>query len=336
MRSDRGNEYYRFALWEHLFAHWYKTLFRLIVISEKDISNDSLVSEFNSANSVESAKSALMNAKSELWGENEEKKGSIPASYYDYLAAVFNVEHSDIIYEIIAKMSVIIFEGDYDEKAKSKFNAIPGLFLEFAEYLYTDMFGWVSERVVTQCKTGKPAYINKREFDSALAAHQRAYNQNNSIPALSVPIDDGVVSGVVKNPNPDTYIRQLELIEADFTEKCKAASDYLRTREETTIRAEKGLFIPSNMIDYTDRLKRFWRSARIRSRSLAGTDIEKGTFLLSEASEAALSMKLQGADVPSFFGSGSLHALANAPKEKPEIGWHPQYETLLKGGVENE
>jgi hypothetical protein len=198
------------------------------------------------------------------------------------------------------------------------------------------MFGWVMDKVVTQCKTGKPAFISKNEFDSALSAHQRAYNQNASIPALSDPIDESVVSGVVTNPNPDTYIRQLELIELDFTDKCKAASDFLRTKEETARRAEKGLFIPNSMNEYMDRLKRSWSNARTRVRISVGTDIEKGTLLLAEASDTALTMKLQDTDVPSFFGTGSLHALANNPKEKPEIGWHPQYETLLKGGNENE
>jgi hypothetical protein len=313
-----------------------KTLFRFLVISEYSITAGSIVEQFNAARTIESAELALSNAKIELWGKDEEKKSSVPISYGDYLNTVFDKQNSDIVGKLITRMSVIIYEGNYDEKAKAKFNAIPGLFPEFAENLYKDMFGWVMDRVVSQCKTGKPAFISKLDFDSALAVHQRAYNQNASIPALSTPIDEAVVSGVVKKHNPDTYIRQLELIQVDFTDKCKAASDYLRTKEEIAKRAEKGLFTPNSMDDYHDRLRRSWSSARTRVRLSTGTDIEKGNLLLSETSDAALSARLQGADVPSFFGSGSLHALANAPKEKPEIGWHPQYETLLKGGIENE
>jgi hypothetical protein len=313
-----------------------QTVFRLIVISERNIAEGSIVAKFNSANTIELANKAWVYAKKELWGEDEEKKDSIPSSYCEYLKKVFDKRHSDIVCKLITKMSVVIFEGDYDEKLRRKFNAIPGLFSEFSENLYTDMFGWVTEKVIAQCKTGKPAYIYNHDFNSALMAHQRAYNQNVSIPALSAPIDEDVASGAVKNPNPDTYIRQLELIKADFTDKCKAASDYLRTKEETVKRAEQGLFIPNSMSDYIDKLKRSWNNTRTRVRFSMGTDIEKGSLLLSETSEAALLMKLQGVDVPSFFGSGSLHALANAPKEKPEIGWHPQYETLLKGDDDNE
>lgn len=312
-----------------------KAVFRFLVISEKNIEPGSVIAQLNTANTIELAKSALLNAKKELWGESEEKKGDIPPSYSDYLNAVFDKQNNDIICELITKMSVVIYESNYDEKIKKKFNAIPGLFSEFADNLYTDMFGWVTDKVVTQFRTGKPAFISKHEFDLALAARQRAYNQKVSIPALSNPIDEAVASSVVKNPNPDTYIRQLELIEADFTDKCKAASDFLRTKEETTKRAEKGLFITNSMNDYKDKLKRSWSNARTRARLSSGTEVEKGVLVLSEASDAALSMQLQGADVPSFFGSGSLHALANAPKEKPEIGWHPQYEKLLKGGIDN-
>ncbi len=313
-----------------------KTVFRFLVISENDVTSGSIADQFNNATTVGEAKIALFKAQKELWGENEEKKNSIPTSYCEYLNELFNPKHCDTVCELIAKMSVIIYKNDYDDKLKEKFKAIPALYPEFSDNLYTDMFGWVMNRVVIQCKKGKPAYISKSEFDSALVAHQRAYNQTASIPALSSPINEAVLSGVVKSPHPDNYILQLEFIEADFTDKCKAASDYLRTKEEISIRAEKGLFTPDSMIDYTDRLKRSWSNARIRMRYSPGTDVEKGTFLFSETSDAVLKMKLQGADVPSFFGCGSLHDLANLPTDRPDIGWHPNYEALLRSDNRNE
>jgi hypothetical protein len=313
-----------------------KTVFRLIVIAEKNIINGSLVTEFDKANTIELATLALLNAKKELWGKKEDKRDGISDSYCDYLNAFFDPQHEDIVCQLILKMSIVLFESDYDEKLRKKFNNIPGLFSEFSDYLYTDMFGWVMEKVVAQCKMGKPAYISKYDFDTVLAGHSRAYNQTASIPALSTEIDEAVASATVKKSHPDTYIQQLELIEADFTEKCKAAKDYLRTKEEIIRRAEKGLFIPSSLNDYSDKLVRSWSNARIRTSLSSGTDIEKGALLFSEVSSSALEMRLQGTDLPSFFGSGKLHDLANVPKEKPAIGWHPQYEALLNGGKENE
>jgi hypothetical protein len=38
--------------------------------------------------------------------------------------------------------------------------------------------------------------------------------------------------------------------------------------------------------------------------------------------------KLQGLEVPAFFTPGSFHALA----EEKTVGWHPDYETLLRTG----
>ena len=64
-------------------------------------------------------------------------------------------------------------------------------------------------------------------------------------------------------------------------------------------------------------------------------DIRKGQYVYAQCLSDASKRRLLGSDVPSFFGSGSLQALANEPTQQPSIGWHPRYIDLLKGDDEH-
>lgn len=310
------------------------TVFRFIVISADDVKSGDIINAFNNSNNNNDAQSALTNARTVMWGENNKIKSNVPKSYNKYLIKIFDNANRAIVEKIIAKMTIVVYKDNYDEELKARFKGIPGLQEEYLDELYTYMYGWVSNNVVKICKTGSPAYISKDDFSAELAAQQRMYNQNNSIPTLSSSIDTDEAKSEVKQQ--DTYIRQLELIESNYDEKINAASDYLRTKAEVTARAEKGYFTPQSLDDYNDRLKRSWKSVRTEYGSTLISDAERGKQVFEKMCYLAINIRLQGADVPSFFGSGSLHALANAPMHQPEIGWHPDYENLLIGGSANE
>jgi Response regulator of the LytR/AlgR family len=57
-------------------------------------------------------------------------------------------------------------------------------------------------------------------------------------------------------------------------------------------------------------------------------EVTRGNRLYAMCQESALTLRMDGKDIPNFFGSGSLQALANG-SDKPDIGWHPRYEELL-------
>jgi hypothetical protein len=158
----------------------------------------------------------------------------------------------------------------------------------------------------------------------------RLYNQNASIPTITAEISEDAAAFELSHQ--DTYIRQLDFIESNYDTKLQAASDYLRTKAETTERARKVLFAPQSLNDYYDRLKRKWRNSRDMLSTHVLFDTEKGQRLLAETSDYALDCRIQSCELPSFFGSGTLHSLANEPKECPSIGWHPKYEELLMAG----
>ncbi|OGO91755.1 MAG: hypothetical protein A2Y17_13425 [Clostridiales bacterium GWF2_38_85] len=313
-----------------------KTIFKMIVVANKEIASGTVAESFSNSIDEATAREVFQAARKTLWGEKEELKSDVPESYSKYLEKLFAPENAPAVINIIRKMSVEVHENDYDDKLRAKFNRIPALISEFSDALLIFMLGWVNEKVNEQGQQGQAALIKSSEFNTALQAQMRMYNQRDAIPALSQAIDDSAVR--IEVNQQDVYIQQLDLIESDFDSKLEAASEYLRTSAEKTMRAEKGLFTPQSLNEYTEAMKQLWNNKR-RLVELANTDtdVTKGKRLYLSLRESAINQKLQGNEVPIFFGTGTLQTLANAPKNDPSIGWHSQYKELLKtGGGQNE
>lgn len=311
-----------------------KTIFRMVVVSNHELEAGDIAGQFHRASTKEKAQKALSAARVSIWGKDDVLKNEVPSSYGQYLEVLFSSDNEELVSEIISKIVLDIHEIDYDEKLIKKFNgqSIP---TEFADILFEYMLGWVTNKVNDYIKQGLPAVITSLDFRKALVAQSRMYNQRNSIPALSREITSDEAR--IEVENQDVYIQQLDLIQLDFDDKLDAASDYLRTKTETTIRAEKGLFTPQSLPDYNDKIYRLWKSKRTQLLLSMpdASEIIKGQQLHAQASEAVITSAFSNDDFPSFFGSGSLQALANKPCEEPKIGWHPSYKELLKGGTKN-
>ena len=175
----------------------------------------------------------------------------------------------------------------------------------------------------------KPAYISSKDYKTALDSQIRSRDQKIILSAVSVQPEASQTTAEVERH--DTYIKQLELIDVDESDIFEAASDFLRTRSEKTAWAKKGLINGGSFTDYYDSLKRLWKNQKLLSSVVVNGDIERGKYLYAQCLSYAISHRLLGRDVPSFFGSGSLQALANEPSDRPTIGWHPRYIELLKG-----
>ena len=305
-----------------------KTIFRMVVVSNHNLGVGDIADQFHKAIKKEDALKALNAAKLNIWGKDDVLKSKVPDSYGSYLKALFSPANEDLVAQIISRVELDIHENDYDEKLVKKFSgqSIPP---EFADNLLIYMLGWVTEEANKYIKEGLPAIITSMDYRKTLVAQCRMYNQQNAIPALSREITPDEVRTEVESQ--DVYIRQLDLIQMDFDDKLDAASDYLQTKAETTIRAEKGLFTPQSSKDYNDKICRIWKSKRKQILLLPScSDAMKGQQLYAQMGEVAPQID---SALPSFFGSGTLQTLANKPCEDPEIGWHPNYKELLKGDV---
>lgn len=308
------------------------TTFRFVVISDRDITTGSIPESFNKADSIDKARTAIKEAQIVLWGAKEELKGKVPEGYKKFLDALFNPGNAAIVEQIVLDMKIEIYSSDYDDKLYKKFcgQTIP---LEYAENLFEYMQGWVYERVNAQTKRGEPAYISCKDFRDALVTQTRRYNQSATLAwATTRPSDDAAQYEFEKQ---DIYIKQLDLIQLDISDKMQAASDYLRTSSEKTKWADRGIIAPQDFDEYYDSLVDMWHSqSRLASLSSPPNEMVNGQRVYYSCKEVARSVKIQGMDTPNAFGSGSLHALANAPEDEPKIGWHPAYKDLLKAEVD--
>ena len=310
-----------------------KTTFRFIVISDRNTVAGRIPTSFHAASTAENAKTALIEAKNTLWGTEGELKAKVPNGYASYLEILFNDDNINTVSQIIGSMQIEIHKSDYDDALFTKFVSLP-IPPEYADDLFLYMLGWVYEQVNNQIKCGLPAYLKCKNFRDELQSQIRRYNQNGIL--ASVATCPGIKETQKELARQDTYIKQLGFVEVDISDKLKAASDFLRTSAEKTAWAERGIVAPQSFDDYYEGIIRIWNTqSRLVSLTTLQTDIKDGQRLYFICQDAVRTAKVQGNETPEFFGSGSLHALANEPAQVPLIGWHPMYKDLLKAEGDN-
>lgn len=306
---------------------------RFVVVANRTITPGSIQETFKNAHSDAEAQKALAEAKVSILGTTDlaiDLYADLPDTYRDYIKYLFDDSRAEIVCDIIKAMEIEIHSDTYDEDLLRRFNSqtIPE---EYADLLLTDMLGWVTQTVESFTKDNKPACIAARDYRSALNKQIRACDTKAILRAVSKVPSNAEQSGEVERL--DTYIRQLKMIEMDDLTLFEAASDFLRAKVDKIEWAQRGIVIDSSFVEYYDALYRSWTNRKQLMGLQYGTDpITCGKAVYFNCRDDSGRQKLQGIEVPPFFGNGSLHALANEPADAPRIGWHPQYIRLLKEG----
>lgn len=306
----------------HLSVH--NLSLKFIVISEKNLPCGKIPQSFADASNATEAKKALDEAYYALTHSEDGKEKEIPDSYKRYAEYIFSSENEHIVLAVIQAISITVYDGDYDSRLVERFNSqqVPA---EYSEELLIYMLGWVSEEVHKQTKLNKPAYISAKAFHDELASQIRGRNLNTILSALSTEPSNSETTGEVDRQ--DNYIKQLGFIDLDPTEIFTAANDFLRTKAEKVLWSQRGIVTQANIDDYNERVTRRWNiKKRLNDFQNHASEETQGQTLYYNTSEDVSCLRLQGCDPPPFFGSGTLHELANEPK----IGWHPRYEELLQ------
>jgi len=301
---------------------------KYVVVSSHKLTQGEIPDSFAKAKTTAEAKIAFESARKELFGDEANKK-EIAQAIKSYIDFCFAPPNESLVLEVISLMEIDIHDDSYDDTLIDKFKKqlIPQ---EYASELFNSMLGWVTDQVHTQTKQNKPAYISSSDYRKVLNAEIRTRDHKRIWSAVSVRPEEETTTAEIERH--DTYIKQLELIDLDASDIFEAASDFLRTMAEKTAWAEKGLINEWSFSDYYDGLKRMWKTQKLLARTMNTDEVQKGQHLYADCQSNAIGHRLLGGDVPSFFGSGSLQALANEPSVQPKIGWHPRYVDLLKGG----
>lgn len=311
-------------------------IMRFVVVSNGVATPGGIQESFMNAHSDDEAQKVLTDAKAAILrtaknGSATDMYAALPDSYREYVRYLFDDSRTKIVCDIIKAMEIEIHNNTYDEDLLKRFSNQVGIPSEYVDLLLTDMLGWVTQTVESFTKDNKPAYISAADYRKALNTQIRAYNTNAMLRAVSQVPSEAEQSGEVERL--DTYIRQLQLVEMDDATLYEAASDFLRAKVDKIEWAQRGIVHAQSFEDYREALYRNWTNQKHLMELQYRTDpVACGQAVYFKCRDDSARQKLQGVEVPPFFGSGSLHDLANAPVDSPKIGWHPQYITLLKEG----
>jgi len=302
-------------------------VFRFVIIANKTIEPGSIQEAFVNSRTDDGARNAFVKARNELLGNTAIDE--LPDSYRNYVKYIFEASREAIICGIIRSMEIEIHSDSYDNDLVTRFNnqTIPH---EYSDILLIYMLGWVTSKVESFTGKNKPAYISAKEYRTELLAQVRAYDINAILKAISKAPTRAEAGGEVARL--DTYIRQLNLVQADEAMLIEAASDFLRAKIEKIEWARRGIVTDESFGDYHDALYRMWLNRkRLTEIQFLNAPLDCGKAMYAHCQTDSLRQKLQGVETPSFFGSGSLQGMANTPTDNPRIGWHPNYIDLLKG-----
>lgn len=304
-----------------------KVKFRFIVVANRPIPCGEIAKSFAESSTEEQARDALTRAKQKILFTSEGVRRTVPESYKNYVNYIFSQDHEKTVLDVIQDLSITLFDGDYNERLIERFNSqqVPP---EYADVLLLYMLGWVTDKVQEQTQKNLPAYISAQEFHDVLQSQIRARDLNTILTALSTEPTTKRVNDELNRK--DTYIKQLGYIEVDTVSIFTAANDFLRSKAEKVIWAEKGIITPQSFSEFNDDLVRTWKSTKeLNDLDAHSSEVVQGKRLYYKCCLAVDNKRIQGVKPPTFFSSGCLHSLANTPALAPKIGWHPQYTQLL-------
>lgn len=159
-----------------------------------------------------------------------------------------------------------------------------------------------------------------------------AFVRQNNLPGLltsfgGAPSEDLVTDVASTRP---TFIRQLELVDANDEERLRAVSDYLRASADKADWADRGVIFPGSLEIWDDDLVHRHRMIRGDVADLHSDRSAPVQGRLVYRKCAQHQAPLEGRAVPGHFVHGSYNDLA----DRRLVGWHADYEALLGGALE--
>jgi hypothetical protein len=297
-----------------------KTVFELYVSCPN---SGEIVQSFADAKSSADAKKAFDFAKQKLWGPAPAfpLRPNVSQAIAPYITKFFEANES-IIYQIIQNFSLTCGSGS----PHSDLRALLGKALvpqEIIDDALNYALGWVKAQTDIFLEKGQSARISVAEFravmESFLCRHDR---KTILVTFAGAPTKDEIETHL----RIRTYIRQLEIIDAEDGDRLKAVSDFLRAAVDRTKWSQKGWVNATSFEEFEDSLIRTWENFKKKTNIalITRSPTEQGRYLYAECSSHQA--RLQGLDVPPHFVPGSFHALADTLS----IGWHPDYKIQLK------
>ena len=274
-------------------------------------------------NDLQGAKALVAGLRTQFWGTKPEyeKKASIPDSLGKYLNVVLSAKDTALA-DIIRAFTLERGSGSpYEEIAAVIADAPVGT--ENVPQILNQLAGWIRTTTTKQVEKNRAVSISRDEFTIEYLAAARKFDRSDTVlPSFAQqPTDEEVQAQLLG----ETYVRQLQLIEAEDDLIYDAINNYLMASVDRTEWAKKGYIHHSSVLEYEEALMQIWRAKRanVKVQMRGREPADFGIALFSSCHEA--NINLQGKHVPHHFTPGSFHKLANSL----DIGWHPDFAKLL-------
>ena len=290
-----------------------QTVFELYISAPR---SGVLAESFARAETIEAASRALDQARRTLAYPSD-----YPVDLAQHLKLVFEAD-AGLVAHLICNFRLTFGKGSPQEDLYQQFRneLIPA---EIVEHVMHYAQGWVKRRIDVLLEQRVRAYIHRDEFREELTrAIRKCRFRQILVPFSRPPTLEEVAGERVR-----TYVRQLEIIEAEEDDIIAAVNDYLRAIVDRAEWGRAGEVLEDSFTEFTDSLTTFWRNKSIHCRLLHGArdETDRGQILYREC--CMHRQTLEGLEVPDYFTTGSFHSLSEAQ----EVGWHPEYKERLQG-----
>lgn len=281
-----------------------------------------LINAFSSAKDATEAQAAMLKAQVALWGAapSYPKRVKVAASLQPYVDNCLG--NAAIFCKVIEKLVLVCGDGDQYGELDHEMKRFP-----YQEDTYSQLrdglVGWCKRRLEEMISRGEPARLTYEEFKAILHGTGRVLESATLLGGIVAPPDPTEIANEIR---VRTYIRQLQLIDADQDTLVEAANAYLKASAVRTTWATRGDVYPDSFDEYTDELVAAWRHKRRGTQIVHAdrTEVQQGALLYGEC--LIYRTHLQGMEVPNYFTLGNYQALADSLR----VGWHPGYEANLK------
>lgn len=193
---------------------------------------------------------------------------------------------------------------------------------EHKELCIKNALGWVKMEATSLFEQQLPCAISYDSFHAEMTAYLEKLRSKTVLP----PLSSAPTASQLALLKTATFVRQLRAIDSEDDDILEAMNDFFLAASDRVDYINKGWVSAGSFTELETALKRVWR------------DSKKAIGLEGQLSDAKLvgqklyvrckshKDRVQGMDPPAYFIPGSFHQLA----DEPSIGWHPQYEELMK------
>lgn len=281
-----------------------------------------LVDAFSAASTPDAARSAILQARSELWGDAPgfAKRAEVAAEIAPYVENFFGAA-PDLLSRVIQNFSLTCGSGNPYADIETILKSHPISQSKICD-IVDHMCGVVKRQVDELLAAGLPAVISRDDFQIWYGAYVRKIDRETVLLSRARPPN----AEQSKAHLPRTFVQQLDIIGMTFEDKLEAVSDYLMAAADRTDWAVRGEVDASSFDDLDRALKRNWKNKRLACKIEHGSKPGEQQGQALYATCMQLDVPLQTMEAPMHFIPGCFHRLA----DDLLVGWHPDYELQLK------